>query len=78
LPVDGTERERVIAYRRGERVLTVVPRWSQAAEAWGETAVEVPEGRWRNRLTGAEYGAGRVLVGELLKEFPVALLTRES
>jgi (1->4)-alpha-D-glucan 1-alpha-D-glucosylmutase len=78
LPVEGTEGERVIAYRRGERVVTVVPRWSHAAKAWGETAVEVPEGRWRNRLTGAEVEGGRVLVGELLKTFPVALLTRES
>jgi (1->4)-alpha-D-glucan 1-alpha-D-glucosylmutase len=78
LPVEGRERERVIAYRRGDRVLTVVPRWSQAAKAWGETAVEVPEGRWKNRLTGAEFEGGRVLVGELLKTFPVALLTREN
>ncbi len=76
--VDGPERERVIAYWRGERVLTVAPRWSQGAKGWGETAVEVPEGRWRNRLTGAEIEGGRVLVGELLKVFPVALLTREQ
>jgi (1->4)-alpha-D-glucan 1-alpha-D-glucosylmutase len=78
LPAEGAESERVIAYRRGERVVTVVPRWSHEAKAWGETAVEVPEGRWRNRLTGVEVEGGRVLVGELLKAFPVALLTRES
>jgi (1->4)-alpha-D-glucan 1-alpha-D-glucosylmutase len=78
LAVEGGGRERVIAYRRGERVLTVVPRWSHEAKAWGETAVNVPEGRWRNRLTGAEVEGGRVLVGELLKAFPVALLTREN
>jgi len=78
LAIEGTERERVIAYRRGERVLTVVPRWSLEAKAWGETAVDVPGGRWRNRLTGAECEGGRVLVGELLKTFPVALLVRES
>jgi len=78
LLVGGTEVERVIAYRRGERVVTVVPRWSHAEKAWGETTVEVPEGRWRNRLTGVEVEGGRVLVGELLKTFPVALLTREN
>jgi len=77
LVVDGAETERVIAYRRGQRVVAVVPRWSHAANAWGETTVEVPEGRWRNRLTGVEFEGGRVLVAELLKEFPVALLTRE-
>ena len=78
LAVEGAERERVIAYRRGERVLAVVPRWSHEAKAWGETAVEVPEGRWRDRLTGVEFEGGRVLVDELLKMFPVALLTREN
>jgi len=40
--------------------------------------VDVPEGQWKNRLTGAEVEGGRVLVGELLKTFPVALLTREG
>ncbi len=73
---EGAQRERVIAYRRGENVLTVVPRWSHTAEAWGETAIQVPEGRWKNRLTGADVAGGRVLVGELLEKFPVALLTR--
>jgi (1->4)-alpha-D-glucan 1-alpha-D-glucosylmutase len=78
LSVEGPQRERVIAYRRGEDVLTVVPRWSHAAEAWEETAIVAPEGRWRNRLTGAEVAGGRVRVGELLEKFPVALLTREG
>jgi (1->4)-alpha-D-glucan 1-alpha-D-glucosylmutase len=78
LTVEGSQRERVIAYRRGEDVLTVVPRWSHAAEAWGETAIVAPEGRWRNRLTGEEIAGGRVRVGLLLEKFPVALLTREG
>jgi (1->4)-alpha-D-glucan 1-alpha-D-glucosylmutase len=78
LPVEGSQRERVIAYRRGADVLTVVPRWSHAAESWGETAIVAPEGRWRNRLTGEEIAGGRVRVGELLEKFPVALLTREG
>ena len=78
LMAEGWQRERVIAYRRGEQVVTVVPRWSHTAEAWGETAVAIPEGRWRNRLTGEEIAGGRVRVGELLEKFPVALLTREG
>jgi len=76
--VEGTQSERVIAYRRGERVVTVVPRWSHAAEAWGETVVAVPAGRWRNRLTGAEVVGGRMQMSALLVEFPVALLVRED
>jgi (1->4)-alpha-D-glucan 1-alpha-D-glucosylmutase len=74
---DGSRRDRVIAYRRGAQVLTVAPRWSHAAESWGETAIEVPAGRWTNRLTGEEVAGGRVLVRDLLKDFPVALLSRE-
>jgi (1->4)-alpha-D-glucan 1-alpha-D-glucosylmutase len=78
LVVDGAERERVIAYRRGESVMTVVPRWSQGAKTWGDTTVELPGGRWWNRLTGSEVAGGRVFVRDLLATFPVALLTREQ
>jgi len=76
--VEGEQSERVIAYRRGESVMTVVPRWSHAAKAWGETVVAISEGRWRNRLTSAEVVGGRLRVSELLLEFPVALLVRED
>jgi (1->4)-alpha-D-glucan 1-alpha-D-glucosylmutase len=78
LSVEGPQTERVIAYRRGEQVVTVVPRWSHAAEAWGETSVVIPEGRWRHRLTGEKIAGGGVRLGELLERFPVALLAREG
>jgi (1->4)-alpha-D-glucan 1-alpha-D-glucosylmutase len=78
LTADGSQHDRVIAFRRGDEVLTVAPRWSHAAEAWGETAIEVPAGRWMNSLSGAEVVGGRALVGDLLKDFPVALLSREG
>jgi (1->4)-alpha-D-glucan 1-alpha-D-glucosylmutase len=78
LEVSGAERDRVIAFRRGEHVVTVVPRWSHDAAAWAETAIDLPQGRWTNRLSGAETGGGSVLLSELLKDFPVALLTREG
>ena len=77
LMASGVGRDRVIAFRRGEQVLTVAPRWSHSAMPWGETSIEVPEGQWRNCLSGAEVSGGRVMVSELLKDFPVALLTRE-
>jgi (1->4)-alpha-D-glucan 1-alpha-D-glucosylmutase len=78
----GAQKERVIAYVRGENVLTVAPRWSHGpdgsheAKAWGNTAIQISEGRWMNRLTGVEVASGRVLVGDLLAGFPVALLAR--
>jgi (1->4)-alpha-D-glucan 1-alpha-D-glucosylmutase len=77
---EGQRSERVIAYLRGEDVLTVAPRWSHGwshgAEAWGDTAIQVPEGRWRSRLTGVDIAGGKVRLGDLLAGFPVALLAR--
>ena len=78
LTAEGAQRDRVIAFQRGEQVLTVAPRWSHEAEAWGETAIEIPEGVWRNWLTGERVLGGRVRVGELLEKFPVALLTHDA
>jgi (1->4)-alpha-D-glucan 1-alpha-D-glucosylmutase len=72
----GPQRERVIAYLRGNALMTVAPRWSYDAKEWGETAIEIPQGRWNNRLTGAQVAGGRVRVGDLLAEFPGALLAR--
>jgi (1->4)-alpha-D-glucan 1-alpha-D-glucosylmutase len=76
LAADGEASDRVIAYLRGEHVLTVAPRWNHAAKPWGDTALELPEGRWRNRMTGAEIASGQMLVNNMLAEFPVALLER--
>lgn len=75
---EGAQRERVIAYRRGEDVMAIVPRWSHEAEGWGETAIAVPEGRWVNRMTGINVAGGKVRLAELLAEFPVALLVRNA
>jgi len=56
-----------------------VPRLTQTlAGAWKETVVTLPEGRWMNRLTRMSVDGGRVLMKNLLKDFPVALLVRES
>jgi (1->4)-alpha-D-glucan 1-alpha-D-glucosylmutase len=66
----------VIAYLRGDDVLTIAPRWSHEAEAWEETTIQVPDWRWSNLLTGVDVAGGRVRLGDLLAEFPVALLAR--
>ena len=77
LMAEGSQSERVIAYLRGDKVLTMVPRWSQVAETWGNTVVRIPEGRWRNRLTGESLGGGERKIAALLASFPVLLLARE-
>ena len=79
LAVDGAKRDHAIAYLRGERVVTVVPRLTvKLLGTWRDTTVLLPEGRWRNRLTGAVLEGGRSAVRGMLKDFPVALLVRED
>jgi (1->4)-alpha-D-glucan 1-alpha-D-glucosylmutase len=79
LEVDGDKHDHVIAYLRGEDVVTVVPRLTlQLAGAWKDTIVVLPERRWRNRLTGAMVAGGVVSMKVLVGDFPVALLVREE
>jgi (1->4)-alpha-D-glucan 1-alpha-D-glucosylmutase len=74
----GAEADRVIAYLRGENVLAIAPRWTHEAKNWGETAVRIPAGMWRNRMTGAEVRGGDVKVAEMLDGFAVGLLVRDE
>ena len=77
--VQGAMPEHVVAYMRGDNVLTVAPRLTISMGAgWGDTKIDVPAGRWCNRLTGEQVSSGAVEIAELLRTFPVALLTREE
>lgn len=79
LPVEGHRQDHVIAYLRGESVATCVPRWSAKLNgSWSSTAVTLPEGQWKNLLTGDIVAGGAVRMQALLQRFPVALLTREA
>ena len=79
LEVDGDKHDHVIAYLRGEDVVTVVPRLTlKLGGAWKDTIVVLPKGRWRNRLTGGSVAGGVITMRLLLKDFPVALLVREG
>jgi (1->4)-alpha-D-glucan 1-alpha-D-glucosylmutase len=73
----GPQAERVIAYLRGTKVLTVAQRWVLRGNEWGETSIDIPEGSWRNRLTGERITlGGNCRVKNLFARFPVALLAR--
>lgn len=74
----GPQADRVIAYLRGDGVLTVAPRWSHSVRSWDGTTLELPEGRWLNRLTGRYYQGPRQEIANLFAAFPVALLVREE
>ena len=73
----GPQDQRVIAYLRGDDVLTVVPRWSHSRAAWGGTTLELPGGRWVDYLSGQSH-EGLRQISDLLASFPVALLGREQ
>jgi (1->4)-alpha-D-glucan 1-alpha-D-glucosylmutase len=78
LHVTGSRRHSALAFSRGGRVVTVVPRFHLARTGgWADTTLKLPRGRWTNWLTAAGYESGPVAMADLLRDFPVALLTRE-
>jgi len=77
LRAEGPKREHLIAYVRGDAVVTVVPRWSlKLGDSWAATTVPLPQGSWRNLLTAESVHGGATRVQSLLHRFPVALLVR--
>jgi (1->4)-alpha-D-glucan 1-alpha-D-glucosylmutase len=79
LPASGPKAAHAVAYLRAGRVATLVPRWPiKLGESWAGTTVALPEGRWANLLTGCEIDGGRLRIQALLRDFPVALLVKNS
>ncbi|MEP9382128.1 malto-oligosyltrehalose synthase [Nocardioides sp. KR10-350] len=66
----------VLAFDRGGAlaVATRLPVGLAAGGGWADTRLDLPPGRWRDELTGAETTTGEV--GQLLAAYPVALLVR--
>jgi (1->4)-alpha-D-glucan 1-alpha-D-glucosylmutase len=78
--VTGSAADCVVAFDRGGAV-TVATRRPAAlsASGWGDTALRLPTGAWRDLITGTRAVStadGAPLV-ELLAALPVALLTRD-
>ena len=75
----GAKAQHVVAFLRGRRVLSigVVHPYTLAGQ-WGPTTLELPAGRWHNRLTGEQLEGGERTLAELLGGFPVALLVNEE
>ncbi len=73
----GMKAAHLVAFIRGGAAITVVPRLVRGLDNdWMDTTIELPAGSWRNLLTGEEFAGGRLLLADLLRRFPVALLTR--
>ncbi|MCU1676953.1 MAG: malto-oligosyltrehalose synthase [Frankiales bacterium] len=80
LVVEGLAQRHLVAFGRGTSAVTLAPRLvaGLARTGWGDTIVHLPPGRWTNAFTGAQEDGGPRLVGDLLAEFPVALLLRRE
>jgi (1->4)-alpha-D-glucan 1-alpha-D-glucosylmutase len=78
----GPAAEHVLAFARArDSVVVVVPRFPVRLVregGWRGTVVPIPEGEWRNVLTGERMAGGDLEAEGLLARFPVALLVRES
>ena len=74
----GPRTDHVVAFSRGGKVLTIVPRfWLKLNNDWQDTGLELPEADWRNEFTG-ETLSGKIRMGNLFQKFPVALLVRKE
>ena len=89
-----TGNDHLIAYTRGnasrlrlpgsgsrDAVLVLVtraPARLARAGGWADTEVKLPDGPWRDVLTGVEIAGGTTTVGEVLEKLPVAVLEKVS
>ncbi|HET6627514.1 MAG TPA: malto-oligosyltrehalose synthase [Nocardioidaceae bacterium] len=55
-------------------VVTRAPHRLDASGGWGEHTVTLPEGTWRDELTGSVSGGGALRCADLFARMPVALL----
>jgi (1->4)-alpha-D-glucan 1-alpha-D-glucosylmutase len=74
----GTKAPHVVSFVR-DRLLVIVPRLLIGlAGDWAGTTLELPRGRWKNVLAGAEHDGGApIALDQLLHSFPVAVLARD-
>jgi (1->4)-alpha-D-glucan 1-alpha-D-glucosylmutase len=76
--VAGEAADHAVAVDRGGAiaVATRLPVGLARRGGWGETAVLLPAGQWRDEFTGRRVDAGPVALAQLLSAYPTALLTR--
>lgn len=76
LPVVGAASAHAVAFDRGGAiaVATRLPVGLAARGGWGDTAVLLPAGHWRDAFTGRELAGGAAPLAIVLADLPVALL----
>ncbi|HYC73045.1 MAG TPA: malto-oligosyltrehalose synthase [Opitutaceae bacterium] len=76
LVAQGARTSHLMAYRRGERLIVAVPRFTLALGGdWRDTHLRLRSDGWRNHFTGARLPEDAAAT-ELFGDFPVALLVR--
>jgi (1->4)-alpha-D-glucan 1-alpha-D-glucosylmutase len=79
LHATGPAAANLVGFVRGEgklaAVATRLPVGLARSGGWRDTALPLPEGEWTDQLTGRSF-FGPIAVGELLTQYPVALLVR--
>jgi (1->4)-alpha-D-glucan 1-alpha-D-glucosylmutase len=74
----GPKKDHVVAFRRGGLVMPVAPRlFLKLNQDWQDTALELPEGNWRDEFSGDMF-RGVMRLEHLLRKFPVALLVKKE
>jgi (1->4)-alpha-D-glucan 1-alpha-D-glucosylmutase len=79
LAAEGAAAEHCLAFDRGGAVTVVtrLPHGLADRGGWGDTRLALPDGSYRELLTGRTV-SDEVALGDLLAALPVALLTREE
>jgi (1->4)-alpha-D-glucan 1-alpha-D-glucosylmutase len=74
----GAAADHVVAFLRGDDVLTAVSRHTVRLReiGWEDTELTLPDGAWTDRITGSRY-TGTVTVADLFAELPAVLLERD-
>ena len=77
-PIEGTSRH-LVGFLRGSEVAvlaTRAPSRLTAGDGWGGASFTLPEGLWRDELTGVLHGGDASSCADVFADFPVALLRR--
>jgi (1->4)-alpha-D-glucan 1-alpha-D-glucosylmutase len=79
LELTGSGREHAFGFTRAGRVAVIVPRLPLTIDGkWGDTAVKLPAGRWRNLFGADAVSGGATRLSGLLSVAPVVVLVREG
>ena len=71
----GSKSIHVVAFARGGRIITVVPRLLMGLDNdWADTTISLPGKSWQNVFTQEIHPGGEIKMEKLLTFFPVALL----